>query len=429
MESIQIHLAPNALFEEQGIEILPILRKFRFSVEDKKNGSLYIKVQTESPVKELSISFLLEVIWNGGRMIKNYDILLTPEAITQTRKERINKATSSKKQLIAKHKPAFDAPSRKKKHQKKKNRLQTATQSTASNSHARKSSPNKKIRQTKTGGYIYSPVSPGESLSLIANRIRSGKNMSTNQVMVALFNENREAFFNNDINRLQVGKTLKIKDRKSITNISKQKAIQLISQYIKGPASIQAQANLIADNGETKKADKTKAEAEITPPLPADTETNKRLVISSANEEPIPLDIMNKIKEEELAADKEEIKVANMKVVELQAENKTLKARIIELEKKRDEAIERLFLATVGQNSNKNSSASNSQTQQDRNLLVASTDLGLENQETPSLLDHIEKYRTAISLSSVAFLSMTLIGIRKKEKILDIVDELKSRFS
>jgi len=424
MESIEINLASKKQFKEQNIEMLPILRKFHFSVEEKGNGALYIKVHTKTPVKELSISFLIEVTWKGGRIIKNYDVLLTPEAITEFWEERANQLVAELNAEIAASEADITAPPVTLTTVEKKKPIirQQPTQVAALKKNKKKRA-NRKLKKMNGGGLEYSPVGRGESLSLIAQKIRPNENMSINQVMVALFNENREAFMNNDINHLLAGVTLKIEDTNNITSISKIEAMKLAQQYMQGPIS-ETKPTLIAQNN-TGDTDEEIAELE---PEIIEPEGN-RLEISSANEDPIPPEILRQIKEEQIASAEEELKNAQLNANNLRTENLELKDRIEKLEQQLDSTAESLFLATIEQELVKDAPESNSLTQQDQNLIVANTDLGMSGDEKLSLMQRIEKHQTAISISSATLLGITLIGFRKKEQILNIVHNIKDKFN
>ena len=67
-----------------------------------------------------------------------------------------------------------------------------------------------------TGGWArrssYGPVQYGDSLSEIAYRLRKDKRWSNQQIMLALFDANPEAFVNQDINQLKKGQFLKVPD-------------------------------------------------------------------------------------------------------------------------------------------------------------------------------------------------------------------------
>jgi len=420
MGSIEIHLASKRQFEERGIEMLPVLKKFKFSVEEKKGGRLYIKVHTKNAVKELSLSFLMEVTWAGGRLIKSYDVLLTPEAITEFWEQRAREIIAQVEVEAAKEAPVEIAPPVKQTRPKEtKPAIRQTMRAANSNATPVQPKPNNKLRKTASGGLEYSPVGNGESLSAIAQKIRPDYDMTINQVMVALFEQNQEAFSKGNINRLLAGVTLTIEDTQTITQISKREAMQLAQQYMHG-SKMNEEPTMIAKNT-TEQA--TSAKPEVVQSL------NNRLEISSANDEAIPQEILQRIKDEQIATAEEELKISQLDMEMLRTENETLKERIADLEEQLDATAESLFLATIQQETVKDAPNADSLTQQDQNLIVANTNMGMEGNEKLSLMQRIEKYQTAISISSATLLSMTLLGIRKKDKLLDILHSVKERFN
>ena len=420
LKHLKISLSPKKIFDEQGIEVLPILKKFKFSIEVNKENKQYIRVKTKKPVKELSVSFLLAVSWRGGNIIKNYDVLLTPEAITQFREQTAKPVLANKSENPS-SKTLKNALSNKNKPISRLANTNIAKAKPATKKRkSRKSTNTNRITINQNGQAEYGAVQRGEYLSVIAKKMREGRNISNNQMMIALFHENPEAFMKDDINRLKVGAKLKIKDINKVASLSKKEATQLAKQYLAGTKTHPRQnTEQIAKTDAIKPSKKPEALSQ----------PKERLVISSEKEEPVPLDIIQKIKKEQLSADEENIVSNNIKAEELNSVNKTLKERISDLEKKRDAAAEDLFLATLKQETAADAPKSDSLTQQNENLLVTNTDLSLELTETLSLMQRIEKYQTAISISSVALLSITLIGIRKKEELLDIIHEFSTKFN
>jgi pilus assembly protein FimV len=431
MASIEIHMASKKKFAERELEMLPIFSQFRFSVEERKDGTLYIKVSTRKSVKELSMSFLLEITWQGGRIIKSYDVLLTPEAVTQIWENRDIKTVAqmdleeAPQQLkatqtsidaaynLAKNKLAISKRAKKKSN---KPVIQHATHVAAAQDPG--STKNRNIKRTKNGGLEYTQVGRGDSLSIIAQRIRPNTDMSINQVMVALYKQNRHAFQNNDINRLLAGATLTIDDINTITSISKREASQLAYKYIHGKDSAKPET-MMANN------DINGANLNTTAMKPR----KNRLEISSSNEEEIPPDIMQQIIDEQIAKSGKALNSAHTQITSLKEENEKLKERIASLQTELDATTENLYLATIRSKTIKGDLDLTSHTQQGQNLLVANTNVTMDGDEKLSLTQRIEKYQTAISISSATLLSMSLLGFRKKDLILDIIHNVKARLN
>jgi pilus assembly protein FimV len=78
----------------------------------------------------------------------------------------------------------------------------------------------------------YGPVKKGDTLYRIADRVRSDKGLSVEQVMMALLKANRSAFVRNNVNNLKTGRILKLPEREQIQSISKAQAAKAFrAQY------------------------------------------------------------------------------------------------------------------------------------------------------------------------------------------------------
>jgi len=89
LKNIKIQLASQEEFARRGIERPEILENFNFHIyqNDDKNPAVF--VASQEPVKELSVGLLIEVTWPKGSLIKAYNVLLTPEAISKIKTQSV----------------------------------------------------------------------------------------------------------------------------------------------------------------------------------------------------------------------------------------------------------------------------------------------------------------------------------------------------
>ena len=66
-------------FKRAGVERPDYLNSLRFKAIES-NGSLQIQVSSDTPINEPFVSFLLEVRWPKGRLLREYTVLLDPPA-------------------------------------------------------------------------------------------------------------------------------------------------------------------------------------------------------------------------------------------------------------------------------------------------------------------------------------------------------------
>jgi len=455
LESLDVRLASRDQFKSRGMEMYSVIRKLKFGIKKRDNGELFIEVTTIDPMKELSISFLIEVTWTGGRLIKGYDFLLTPEAITDLWEERELQALAELKPDPKPEKannfsdgtltpPAVNTqsdivalnikPDNKPLIQQAAVEVPIPEKKISKKAKAKSNSKFRKKTKNISNGLQYKPVGRGESLSLIAQKIRPNKDISINQMMVALYDQNRHAFINENINKLAAGSTLTINDIQSVTKISKRKAMQMASNYMNGPLRKQANTTQLAKNNETAKGEKVAA-ANVTQPPPKPIVTSQ-LKITSETEDPIPQEILQKLKKEQIASDEEELKMAMAKAEELIVENKTLRKKIATLEDQLDATAESLFEATIQSELNPDvekkeieaAPEKNSQTQQAENLVVTNTNVTMEGNENLSFLERLEAHRTIISVTTAILLLITFVVMKKQNEVATILNQIKSRF-
>lgn len=79
-ESMIVKLASQEEFTKANMDRPYSLKdlKFKTLVEDER---VYITVSTPTPVREPSLSFLVELDWPKGHLIRQYTILLEPPAV------------------------------------------------------------------------------------------------------------------------------------------------------------------------------------------------------------------------------------------------------------------------------------------------------------------------------------------------------------
>lgn len=180
-------LASRLAFEQAGIERDFFLSNIRFDVQPAANGGLVIQLSTSQAVREPFLNFLVEVNWPGGRLLKEYTLLLDP--------------------------PLFD----------------TGAQSQAP-SVAPARTPRPSVSQPSAPAARQYRVARNDTLWEIALRVNAGAGYMPQQVMLAIQDLNPDAFINNNINRLKAGAVLTLPNRAQIAARSRQLAINEVGQ-------------------------------------------------------------------------------------------------------------------------------------------------------------------------------------------------------
>ncbi len=193
IQDIRVNLASEEAFSRAGIERLFLLTNLKFSPMYSASGKPVISVSSSDPIREPFLNFLLEVNWPKGRLVREYTVLLDPPVTLNRAPEQVS------------------AP-----------RVTTAPATRPSSAPMRPSRPTS-ASTGSMGGREYGPVQPNDNLWSIAKMLRNSDE-SIEQVMMALQRHNPDAFINDNVNNLKVGKVLRLPEGADVTALSRQAA-------------------------------------------------------------------------------------------------------------------------------------------------------------------------------------------------------------
>lgn len=248
LASMSAKLASPEAFEEAGIEYMPVLSDLRIEIEKSATGEPVLKLTTARPVTEPFLHFLVELSWGSGRVVREYTFLLDPPEMLQVAKPAsvVAPAAPAIKPLPT---PAAVAPAAP---------AATMTKPTPS-----------------AGGGEYQ-VKSGDTLSKIARETRP-ESVTLDQMLVALFESNPEAFAGGNMNRLRAGKILRIPAADEVAKVDPAKARKLVinhthefSAYKRRLAAAAAAMPVVAAAPQQRASGTIKPQVEDkTPPPPA----------------------------------------------------------------------------------------------------------------------------------------------------------------
>ena len=239
-EQLIVKLASREAFQRAGIDRPYLLTQIKFKAV-VQDGKPFIKIYTQKPIREPFLSFLLEIDWPEGHLLREYTLLLDPPVYTggnvapaqtasaaDTGRPFIDPADSSTAQSAPQQfaqqqdsRPAhssYQAPA-------------TVQSSAATTAPIVIESEDSKRRVTYQPVAQYQEVSgeyrvqQNDTLWSIANRMRPDSSVSVEQMMLALVRENPEAFIKENINGVKRGYILRMPDRSTITALDRQEAL------------------------------------------------------------------------------------------------------------------------------------------------------------------------------------------------------------
>lgn len=221
---IRVVIADQDAFEEAGLDRPYLLKRLRFKVVAGRGGDGYIHVTTQRSVKEPYLNFLLEVRWRGGMLLREYAILLDPPSYRLARVPVQTAAPAPRAEAV----PAVP----------------------------RKRSDTYRVR-------------PTETLWVIAEKVRSRRTHSVEQVMLALQRRNPDAFLDNNVNRVKSGSLLALPDDTEVESTGRAEARKEFLRQTRVWQEEQARFRPAArapDVAEPAVAEEAPAQADVTPP-------------------------------------------------------------------------------------------------------------------------------------------------------------------
>lgn len=201
MDQAVVKLASREAFARAGVERLDVLSQLGFSVETRPSGETYLHVSTRKAVNDPFLTFLVEVVWPRGRLMREYTLLLDPPVFMPEAPAPVST-------------PVARPPSK------------PATQPIAAQAPAPVTSQAVMAETpVEHAAGEYGPTQRDETLWDIANRLRPDDSVSVNQMMHALLRANPEAFYRSNINNLKAGYVLRVPGEDDIKSMTAAEAL------------------------------------------------------------------------------------------------------------------------------------------------------------------------------------------------------------
>jgi pilus assembly protein FimV len=242
LETLTVRLAPPEAYLQSNLPYPPSSLGLRMAVDRRPNGEPYVKVTSAQPVPEPFVDLLVELNWQGGKILRAYTALLDPPAFAAA--PPAVEPPASKPEAAAPPPPAPEAA--------------VETRMGSEMQHAAPEAPAPEVAAAPTPPEIapgeavppqtagtpaepaaaqqpaeagmppqpgpapkedsYGPVKRGDTLSKIAMQYKTD-DVTLDQMLVLLFRNNKSAFSGKNMNRLKTGKVLSIPDASEAAEI------------------------------------------------------------------------------------------------------------------------------------------------------------------------------------------------------------------
>jgi pilus assembly protein FimV len=204
-------LASVDAFRQANVDYNAALMSLRFAVE-QRGGRHLIRVTSQQPLNEPFVDMLLELGGPNGRLVREYTFLLDPADLRTAQPAQVAPAALPASRS-AKAPGADTQPT------------PTARSAPNPRTSAQKSAaPAPTSNESDRGGYR---VRNGDTLAGIAAQHKAN-GISLDQMLVALFQSNPDAFVGKNMNRLKAGQILAVPSADAARNIDKTDARSIV---------------------------------------------------------------------------------------------------------------------------------------------------------------------------------------------------------
>ncbi|AKR43429.1 FimV/HubP family polar landmark protein [Methylophilus sp. TWE2] len=225
LNSIQAALASEQVYQDQMLEKPASYPFIKIEVGNNTKGQPVLKLSSTQPITEAFLDMLIQVDWPTGRLVKEYTLLLDPPGFNS------NYVSESAGLPIASQpapSPSSIQPATPATQTLPKEPAAIAPKKSAKSVKA-KATPKETPETTETPSDSVT-TERGDTLYAIARQMKPD-NISTEQMLAALYQSNQQAFDGKNMNRLKVGKIIRMPDQATLDSISRPQARSLVAEH------------------------------------------------------------------------------------------------------------------------------------------------------------------------------------------------------
>jgi pilus assembly protein FimV len=214
LSALRADLAGRDAFTRYGIDRPPFLSTMTFKVGKSKDGRDVLLVRSTDAIPEPFVTFLVEVNWARGRLMREYTVLLDPPVYTPG--ETASSATPVTAPTSASAPARRPAPA--------------VAPPPAPSAPVASPSPAPERVAPSLSGNTYR-VGKGDTLTKIARSLHSDTSVGIDQTMMAVYRANPDAFGGN-INILRRGSVLRIPGADDIAALNQSEAMSEVHRQM-----------------------------------------------------------------------------------------------------------------------------------------------------------------------------------------------------
>lgn len=287
--NLKVHVASPDAYRAAGVDYNVVLPSTHAALLRRADGRPFLRLTSDKVVQEPFVDVILELSWSSGRLVREYTLLFDPPS------ERVANGAQTPAPAVVTA-PVFSTPAP----------MATATPpappapaapmapAPSAREAAAPQKPVAKERVVKPAAEAAIPASAsasdtyvvrsGDTLTGIASRKRSA-GVSLDQMLVALYRGNPQAFVGDNINRLKSGVVLGVPSAETAAAIDRAEARQLIVAQSADFGSFRQKLAAAAPQVQTDAAtgkDEGKVQAKVLDAKDAQADAPDKLTLSKA---------------------------------------------------------------------------------------------------------------------------------------------------
>jgi len=246
LEGLTAATADQGVYERMGMELTPLIQRLQFHVAEKTGGRYAIQVTSTEPIRDPFLSFLIEVNWRNGRVLREFTLLLDPPSVTDEKPAPVEVTETAPP-------PGFTVGAAPAEVAVPVAQLETPQEAAAAApvesvapvaevapeplaepvaELAAEAAPSTLTQESiaeprgvrSSSGQTYGPVKRGSRLWGIAEKTKP-QGISVEQMMFAYLRENPKAFFGNNVSMLKAGSILRVPEGDQLTELDTSAAV------------------------------------------------------------------------------------------------------------------------------------------------------------------------------------------------------------
>ncbi|MCW5580995.1 MAG: hypothetical protein KIS72_06635, partial [Luteimonas sp.] len=234
LENLQARLASPDTFRRIGLEPpTGLVSDLQFTVALDGRGRPVIRITSAAPVQQPLLTFLVEVEWGQGRLVREYSALVdTPQTVAAPAQPPIQAPVAAPSNTIVRTPEAALEPAGEPQEQAGQEPQAVAAEETpAAPTPAPAPVAAPAVAPSSASGE-YGPVKAGQTLGAIAAELSAGSGQTLNQMMLALLRANPEAFIGGNLNLIRQGAVLRVPPSEEWSAASVAEANAVVREHV-----------------------------------------------------------------------------------------------------------------------------------------------------------------------------------------------------